>query len=120
MVAEAVSALTRYVYDQVLAGRRQILEHLLHDDFQLAGTREHIGRAEWLQLMLDETTWRAIKVEPAGVDVSLGNAAVVTTRVQYEADRADEPPEGTWNVVDVWQQRGMDWQLLSRTVFPAV
>ena len=116
---QAAKRLTQHVYEQVLAGRRDILIALLHDDFALAGTRERLDRNSWIQLMTADTTWDRIDVEPVSDDRSLNNAVVVTARVVYAGSRADGPLSGTWNVVDVWQQAGVDWRLLSRTTFPA-
>lgn len=115
----SAAALTEHLYAQVLAGRRDILQALLHDDFVLAGTRERIDRDGWVDLMVDGTTWDSIDVRHVGSDGGLEDAMVVTSLVDYAGERDGEPLRGTWNVIDIWQRRGIDWTLLSRTTFPS-
>lgn len=117
MEPTTAAALTRHLYDQVLAGRRDVLRSLLHDDFVLAGTRERIDRDGWIDLMVDGTQWQSIDVRHVGADVALDDVVVITSLVHYDGQRDGEPLKGTWNVVDVWQRRGVDWTLLSRTTF---
>jgi Domain of unknown function (DUF4440) len=114
----AARQLTRHLYEQVLAGRRAILEDLLADDFALAGTRERMTRDEWIDYMVRDTEWASIDVEHLDDSRPLDNAMVVTSRVTYDGTRADGHVGGSWAVVDVWQGRGVDWRLISRTTFP--
>jgi hypothetical protein len=90
---------------------------LLHDDFVLAGTRERIDRDEWIRLMVEGTQWESIDVHHVGSDSGMNDALVVTSLVNYDGTRDGEPLKGVWNVIDVWQRRGVDWNLLSRTTF---
>lgn len=110
--------LTSYVYEQVLAGRRHVLETLLHDDFILAGVRDHLDRDEWIQRMLDESEFERIDTRP--LDAFVHSAmAVVTAAVTYTGTQLAERLYGEWLIADVWQRRGVDWQLISRTMLPS-
>lgn len=110
--------LTAYVYDQVLAQRRQVLEALLHDDFMLVGVRDHLDRDEWIQRMLDDSDFESIETRPLDAIVH-EPMAVVTAAVTYNGTQLAEPLTGEWLVADVWQRRGVDWQLISRTTLPS-
>jgi hypothetical protein len=44
--------------------------------------------------------------------------AVVTAAVTYTGTQLEERLYGEWLVADVWQRRGVDWQLISRTTLP--
>jgi hypothetical protein len=114
------AALTSHVYAQVLAGRRDILEQLLHEDFNCGGTRDHIGRKDWLDRMLDDSHFDEINAEIVKADLVLDNAAVVTALVSYRGEQYGEVLSGTWAVIDVWKRTGVDWQLLNRATFPAL
>jgi hypothetical protein len=114
-----VGALTRHLYDNVVAGRRDILTQLLHDDFCVIGTREHLNRDDWLHLQLENSTFDKIDVTVVDAKVSMDNTAVVAAQVRFVGTQRGEPMDDVWNVIDVWQRRGMDWKLIGRTSFPA-
>jgi hypothetical protein len=114
------AALTAHVYAQVLAGRRDMLEQLMHEDFTCGGTRDHIGRKEWLDRMLVHSRFDDITTEIVKADLVLHNAAIVTALVSYRGEQYDETLSGTWAVIDVWKRSGVDWLLLNRVTFPAL
>lgn len=111
--------LTRYVYDLILAGRRDVLEQLLAEDFTYAGTVETTDRKGWLDLMLDRTTWEKIEVTVVTTVLAERGALISAALVRPSGVRDGDPMSGVWHVIDVWQQLGVDWRMLSRTAFPA-
>lgn len=116
----AVGELTRYLYDQIVAGNRIAVRELVHEDFLLAGATEHLDREPWLTHMLDEVRWISIDVDVISVDAAAPDALVSTSRVTYRArhDDYDCPAiDGSWRVIDVWMRQGVNWLLLSRTSF---
>lgn len=114
-----VAELTGYVYDQVLAGRRDVLDRVLAEDFVAGGTVEVASREDWLTLMLDQTTWDSIDITEVCTAMNVEDAVVVAALVQPNGMRDGEPLTGTFHVIDVWHRTGVDWRLLTRTTFAA-
>ena len=111
-----VAELTSYVYDQVLAGRRNVLEHVLDDDFIEGGTFGLADREDWLAQMLDRTTWESIDIHDVAAVMDFSEAVITSAHVNARGCRNGEQFKGDWRVIDVWHRTGVDWRLLTRTV----
>jgi hypothetical protein len=115
---EAVRSLTSFVYDNVLAGREALLRDVLHDDFQIVGTREPVDRDTWLRLVLHDIVFTSITVDVLDARTVTATVATSAARVTINGTHQGQPLDGTWMVVDVWHGQGMNWKLLSRTTMP--
>ena len=111
-----VAELTSYVYDQVLAGRRSVLEQVLDDDFVEGGTFGLADREDWLAQMLDRTTWESIDIRDVSAVMDFSETVITSAHVEARGVRNGEQFMGDWRVIDVWHRTGVDWRLLTRTV----
>jgi ketosteroid isomerase-like protein len=119
-IEKRILDLERRLMEAIKGRDAATLNHLLADDFILAGVNVAAGtqpdKTRFIDWALKKLELKSYAVEKVSARAYRTTTAIITVQYKRQANVAGSPSDGSFTATDVWVRRGKLWQLVSHHV----